>query len=171
MRAILNMLTVLIIGTAVMAYLFSSYRMLGVLKDAAGYAKQMQEEKKRFNQFSQSLPPSRAQSSAPRQIASPTYSSSRLKVDPHPFGPRLEIKRIVDPFGPRVASRHPSVLLTSRPTKQTVSRSQAPSRSQSQSDDDASPLPPTGPVAPDSALAQPLKAWTNYVAMIEDLAK
>lgn len=170
MRAILNMLTVLIIGTAVMAYLFSSYRMLGVLKDAAGYAKQMQEEKKRFNQFSQSVPQSRAQSSAPRQIASSTYSSSRLKMDPHPFGPRLEIKRIADPFGPRVSSRHPSVLLTPRPAKQAFSKNQPPAQL---ADDTASPpLPESGAqVQPDSALAQPLKAWTKYVSTIEDLAK
>ncbi|MHB9139210.1 MAG: hypothetical protein ACYC4Q_07395 [Victivallaceae bacterium] len=176
MRASLNMLVVLVIGITILGCMFKSYRMLGMLKEASSYAKQQQEDKKRFQQFSQTLPQARAQSSIPRQTASTTYSSSRLKMDPHPFGPRLEIKRIADPFGPRVASRHPSVLLTSRPAKQAFAQNQPPAQSQAQpADETASPLPPTAPgaqnIPPDSALAQPLKAWSNYVSTIEDLSK
>ena len=170
MRASLNMLVVMVIGITALGCVFKSYRMLGVLKEASSYAKQQQEEKQRFQQFSQTLPQTRATSRAPRQTASMTYSSSRLKMDPHPFGPRLEIKRIANPFGERVPSRHPSVLLTPRPAKQAFSKNQSPAQF---ADDTASPpLPESGAqVQPDSALAQPLKAWTKYVSTIEDLAK
>lgn len=170
MRASLNMLVVMVIGITVIGCMFKSYRMLGMLKEASSYAKQQQEEKQRLQQFNKTQQQVRPPSNASRQTASATFSSTRMKMkmDPHPFGPRLEIKRIANPFGPRTDLRHQPVPLSSRQAK--------PAPAQTQTADDASvpplPLPEPGSQIPsDSALVQPIKTWTNYVSTIEGLAK
>jgi hypothetical protein len=163
------MLVVMVIGITVIGCMFKSYRMLGMLKEASSYAQKQQEEKQRFQQFTQAQQQqARPQSSAPRQTASATFSSTRMKMDPHPFGPRLEIKRIANPFGQRIDLRRQPVPLSSRQAKP------APAQTQTADDTSVPPLPlpePGSQIPSDSALVQPIKTWTNYVSTIEGLAK
>lgn len=157
MRAALNMLVIMVIGLTILGCMFKSYRMLGMLENASRYAKQQEQEKSRFQQFSQ-------EQKARENIRTALRQPSSLKMNPHPFGPRLEIKRLSQPFGQPLNLR---LSPASRAANYTAPGSQSVNSIQSQPVNAAS----TRSSQPDSAANSVIKGWGGYVSTIENLEK
>ncbi len=153
MRAAFNMLVIMVIGITILGCMFKSYRMLGMLENASKYARQQQDEKSRFQQFSQARQVHENVKIAPRQ-------TSGLKMNLHPFGPRLEIRRLEHPFGPPLNLRLPPA-------------SRAANYAVNQPPVNGSQAQPAGNQnsQPDSAAGSIVKVWSGYVSTIESFEK
>ena len=160
MRAALNMLVIMVIGMTVLGCMFKSYRMLGMLENASKYAKQQEEQKAGFQKFSQQ------QNARENARVANSRPAPSLKMNPHPFGPRLEIRRLEHPFGPPLNLRISPSLRTANnipPQSQPVNSSQPLAAGSADNQGKGNP--------PDSAANSIIKGWGGYVSTIESLEK
>jgi hypothetical protein len=170
MRASLNMLIVMVIGITMLGCMFKSYRMLNSLESASKYAKQQQQEKARFQQFSQEVKTRQNIRTAPQRASS-------LKMTPNPFGPRTELRMLPHPFGPPLNLRSgPTLNSGSYAVKQTQPLNSSPQPgsqgSQTSNDSRSSPVSSSGSQNnPSDPAGSVLKGWSGYIATIEKLEK
>ncbi len=152
MRAILNMLIIMVLGITILGCLFKSYRMFEMLENASRYAKQQKEEKTRFQQFNHEQQARENNQIIPRQ-------TSAIKLNMHPLGPRLKLQRLSQPFGPPLDVRKTS----------TVSSANYPVRVQSESGSCPPPVSSAGrqDKQPDSPVSSIMQGWADYVSTIE----
>lgn len=175
------MLIIMVIGITILGCVFKSYHMLGMLKDASSYAWRQQEGKKQPKQFTQESRNREKSSVLPQAASAPAFSS--LKMNPHPFGPRLEIKRITNPFGPRLEFKRMSnpFELKHNPVLNTANYPASQDQANVASNTNPDPVISSSQLTPisgnplkeqpNSPLTQIMNGWTGYVSTIENLEK